>query len=85
MNRMEMEIPRQGMHVIAWSIRTDGLMGFGTVIKPYQPVRISVRGERRRYTTPVMKLVRHGKVSVVTERECYWKRKGSTTLADLRK
>lgn len=82
---MERGIPKQGMHVAAYSSITDGFMGFGTIVKPSLHIRIGFKGEIRRGTTPVMKLVRHGKVRVVNGVECYWTEKDiGTTLGSLR-
>ncbi len=81
---MEKGIPRQGMHVAAYDIRTDRFTGFGTIIKPNQPLGIRSRGETVKTTMSIMKLVRHGKVRVVTGEECYWVEKGSNDNDNLR-
>ncbi len=61
-----------GMHVVVFKGSLIRPIGHGSIINPRMPIEIRVGSRRVRTYTPLIKMVRHGKIERITGAECYW-------------
>ncbi len=76
-------VAKKDMHVSVFGSGVKSFIGFGTIIKPNEPIGRRDQLEKTKGTTEIIKLVRHGKVSTIKGTECFWMEKRiGTTLRD---
>jgi hypothetical protein len=62
---MERRVAKLNKHVAVFDGGVTSFIGFGTIIKPNEPVS-AMDIETLRRTTPIIKLVRHGTMTLKT-------------------